>query len=164
MQNPLAPIDVLATNSTFCDPAIDMSESDDASMPSADDRLAENRRTRDLARLVLKTGEAPTRFVCKPLSPSVVARLLDDRSTVQARLAAFVFGCHEIKLPDGSSLRPGKMLPQSGGITAPADENKWIDEVARRFGLDTIYEIGSVIYERARLPESARGPFSYRGL
>lgn len=165
MLNPLSPIEVLATNSAFCDTAIDSSDSPDGGeFASGEARLAEYRRTRDRSALVLKPDSKPTLFVCKPLAASLVARLLDERSLPQARLGAFVLGCHEVVLPDGSKLAPKRLSPQVGGAAAPTDENAWVDEIARRFGLDTVYEIGSVIYERARLPESARGPFSYRGL
>lgn len=162
MLNPLAPLDVYATNTVFCDPAIDTSDPDDADLPSAAQRMEAYRKTRDASGLVMRPDQRPTVFVCKPLSASLVAKVLDGRTLLAAHLAAFVYGCHEIRLPDGTPVKPAKLVTVSGGTSVPANEDAWIDTVARRFGLESIYEIGSVIYERARLPEGARGPFFYR--
>lgn len=152
---------MLATNDMFCDPAIDASEAADADVPGPDERLAEYRKTRDPKALVLKSEQKPTWFVCKPLSPTSAVGL-DGFTLLGARRMAFVLGCHEVRLPNGDVMKPKKLKAGPGGTALPADENAWVDEIGRRFGLETIYEIGSVIYERARLPESARGPFSYR--
>lgn len=162
MLNPLAPLEVYATNTVFCDPAIDTSDPDDEDLPSAAARMETYRKTRDASGLVMKSDQRPTVFVCKPLSASLVAKILDGRTLLAAHLAAFIYGCHEIRLPDGTPIKPVKVKQIEGGPGVPTDENLWIDTVSRKFGLETIYEIGSVIYERARLPEGARGPFFYR--
>lgn len=162
MLNPLAPLEVFATNATFCDPAIDTSEPDDPDLPSAAARMEAYRKTRDPSALVMKPDQRPTAFVCKPLAASLVAKVLDGRTLLSAYLAAFVYGCHEIRMPDGEPIKPAKLVQIASGPSVPTNEDLWIDTVARRFGLETIYEIGSVIYERARLPEGARGPFFYR--
>lgn len=162
MQTTLAPLEILATNEMFTDPAIDMSDPDDPSVgPSAEDRLAEYRRTRDMSALALKPDVAPTVFVCKRLQPVLAARALDTVTQAHARLNAFIFGCHEIRTPD-VVMKPKKLAASAFGASTPADENEWVNAVAARFGLSTIHEIGQVIYERARLPEAAKGPFSYR--
>ena len=54
MLNPLAPLEVFATNTMFCDPAIDTSDPDDAELPSAAARMEAYRKTRDASGLVLK--------------------------------------------------------------------------------------------------------------
>lgn len=162
MQNPLAPIEVLATNAMFCDPAIDQTDADESELPPAAERIEQYRKTRLLSALVFVPDVKPTLFVCKLLSASTAAKLLDGMATQRAWLSAFVLGCHEIRLPDGTTMRPAKMTAGANGTSAPADENRWIDEVSRKFGLETVYEVGSVIYERARLPEGAQGPFFYR--
>lgn len=159
----LAPLELLATNEMFCDPAIDMSDPDSPeSGPSAEDRLSEYRRTREMAALVMRSDATPTVFVCKRLQPVLAARALDTVSTAHARINAFVFGCHEIRLPSGEIMKPRKLNASAYGASAPVDEAEWINAVATRFGLATVHEIGQVIYERARLPEAAKGPFSYR--
>ena len=163
MLNPLAPLLVLATNTVYCDPAIDTSEHEASDVPTAAERMEAYRRERDVAKLILRDDPKPTYFVCKPIGASACAKHLDHLPQLRAFLNAFVFGCHEIRLASGEVVKPAKLSGDRDGVTAPEKENAWIDEVARRFGLETIYEIGSVIYSRARLPEEARGPFYYPG-
>jgi hypothetical protein len=159
--NPLTPLLVLATNSVFCDPAIDSSEHDTPDVPGPVERMEAYRRERDVSKLVLRDDPKPTWFVCKPLAASACAKHLDHQLQLRAFLSAFVLGCHEVRIPGEEPMRPRKMAPERDGMTGPANENEWIDAVARRFGLETIYEVGAVIYGRARLPEGARGPFFY---
>jgi len=161
-QSPLDPLEVLATNSAFTDPAIDTSESDDPEVPSSADRLAKYRADRDLAHLVLN-GSETTRFVCKPISRAFALKVLDGLPLHLARVSAFLVGCHEIRQPEGKVLAPRKLSAGKMGTSIPQNEDEWLNRVIGAYGAETIYEIGSVIYDRARAPEAALAPFSYLG-
>jgi hypothetical protein len=158
--NPLAPLEVVATNNMFFDPAIDMDDPDGDGL-SAEERLTEYRKTRDLSVLVKRPGQEFTAFVCKPMVAAFERNALRPLHESMRLGGAVLACCHLVKLPDGSELRPTtKLKPLSFGMQAP-DEKEWIGELTRRFGSDTIEEIGAVIIERARLPEGARGPFPF---
>jgi hypothetical protein len=163
VQDPLGPLEVIATNPMWRDPAIDMSEpaADADGAPSAEERLAKYRETRDRAVLVLKPDVAPTLFVCKPLPAVFVQTTLAGMSPHARALFAFVAGCHLVKLPNGGELKAAKLQPSAYGTSRP-DEHAWIETITRKFGMDTVTEIGDVIFARARLPEGAPGPFPYR--
>jgi len=156
MADTFGPFEVLATNDAWTDPAID----GDADGPEAGtQRLAEYRRTRDVAVLRLRDGVTPTLFVVKPLGATYIASVVDTFSGDTFRhVMSFMASCHEIRRADGSRLEPaGKLAKSVKGTMVGNDE--WIDTVAAEFGLLTVYEIGSVAYQRARLPRAARGPF-----
>jgi hypothetical protein len=154
---------VVATNNMFFDPAIDMDDPEGEG-PSAEERLAEYRKTRDLSLIVKRPGEEFTRFVCKPMVAAFERNALRALHDGMRLGGAVLACCHLVKLPDGSELRPtSKLKPLSFGMQAP-DEKEWIDTLTRRFGSDTIEEIGAVIIQRARLPEGARGPFPFAGM
>lgn len=152
MQNPLAPLDVLATNEMFRDPALaDLSEAE----------LAEYRATRDLDAIRARLPESPkpTVFVVKRLPPVSTAGM-EGMSRSFRELLAFLQACHCVVLPDGAPLEPDrkKMSKAAGGVSQADDE--WFNRIAARFGVETCYEIGRVAFEWARLPESAKGPFT----
>jgi hypothetical protein len=162
VQDPIGPIEIIATNAHFFDEAIDMDDPEGEG-PSAEERLAEYRKTRDLGCLVQKPGKEFTRFVCKPIPAAFERAVLRGVGESVRYGFAVLAGCHLVKLPDGSEMRPGKLKPYSYGTQAP-DEKEWIGALTRKFGSATIDEVGAVICERARLPEGARGPFPFAGL
>lgn len=157
--DPIGPIDVIATNSMFSDPAIDHGTGDDG--VTGEERLEAYRRTRDLADLRLVAGVEPHRFRAKPL-PGVFAQSVLAGMVAPARNAlAFATACHEIVLPTGAVLRPKSVKTSSHGTRCSDDA--WVNDMIDRFGAETIEEVGRVAYERARLPRDARGPFSWWG-
>jgi hypothetical protein len=151
LHDPIAPLEVVATNEMFRDPALaDLSEAE----------LDEYRKDRDLAALQDRLQCAPTAFVVQRLPPTAAMSL--DGMTLNLRLfSAFVMGCHEVRLPDGAVLKPEpkKMRPGANGTKLADDE--WFNAVSDRFGLETCYEIGRVAHQWARLPRAAHGPFIY---
>ncbi len=166
MQDPLSPFDVVCTNAMFFDPAIEMADAEsgdgdrvEGAAPQSP-MLDEYRKTRDVSKLAKKPGAEFTRFVCKPLPASFVAAVLDNMNLTVRHMIAFRQSCHRVCLPEGGDIKPpNKLRPEACGTKAADDV--WIDVVARRFGLETIYEVGRVIYERARLPEGAHGTGPY---
>ena len=155
--DPIAPLDVYATNAADCDPAID--DADAADGPSAEDRLDAYRKTRDPAALVLRAGASPTRFVVRGMSAMFVQSVLASLPAQPRNALAFACACHEVVLPDGAVLKPRSLKAAAHG--ARCSEDEWLDVIAQRFGVATVDEIGRVAYERARLPRDARGPFSF---
>jgi hypothetical protein len=162
VQDPIGPIEIVATNAHFFDPAIDMSDPEGEG-PSAEERLAEYRKTRDLSALVKLPSLEFTRFACKPVPAAFERAALRGMAESVRYGFAVLVACHLVKMPDGSELRPGKLKPYSYGTQAP-DEKEWLGLLTRKFGAATIDELGAVICERARLPEGARGPFPFAGL
>lgn len=165
MQDPLANVfEIVLTNSTWMDPAIDMSDPDDVDSPSAQEALTKYRETRDMTVLRFKTDVKPTLFVCKRLPAGIVQSFLLTLAPNARALWAVLHGCHEIRMPDGSKLVPKKLERSGHGsqIVKDPHADEWLNTIRNRFGLAAIDEIGDVIYELSRLPEGAKGPFGYR--
>jgi hypothetical protein len=159
VSDPIAPLDVLATNAHFSDPAIDHATADDG--PTGEERLEAYRRSRDPKELSFLPGLEPHRFRAKPLPAVFAASVLEGMVPSARNALAFATACHEVVLPDGATLRPRSVKASSHGTRCSDDE--WVNTIAERFGLETVYEVGRVAYERARLPRGARGPFSWWG-
>lgn len=154
-RDPFAPFEVVAVNSAWTDPAIDTTDAPDgAEDASAEERLERYRKTRNLAALVLKG--APTRFVLRPLSAALLVRY-DTMAPAERLATCFLVGCHEVRPPEGPALRPAKLERLHGGARIATDA--WIETVAARYGLETVYEMGAVVDRISRLPVEQRGPF-----
>lgn len=151
LHDPVAPLEVVATNEMFRDPALaDLS----------DVEVEEYRKSRDLGPFKDRLKEPPTVFVVQRLPPTV-AITLDSMTGPMRLLTAFAVACHEIRLPDGATLRPEAKRMRGGSNGTKVADDEWPNLVADRFGLDTIYEIARVAHEWARLPRAAHGPFTY---
>lgn len=151
MHDPIAPLDVLATNETFRDPALsDLSDAE----------LEQYRKDRDLAAIKDRLSGAPTAFVVKRLPPTA-AVTLDSMAGHMRLFTAFVLAVHEVRLPDGAVLKPEPKKMRAGMNGTQIAPDEWFNDVADRFGVDTCYEIARVAHEWARLPRAARGPFTY---
>ncbi len=151
LHDPIAPLDVLATNGMFRDPALaDLSEAE----------LDDYRRTRDLEAVQARLKGEPTRFIVRRLPPSVIIAM-EGMGGAARLFQALLFAVHCVRLPDGAELCPDPktMKPGPNGTRYAPDE--WFDQLATRFGIETCYEVGRVAFEWARLPGAAKGPFSY---
>lgn len=173
--DPLGTLDVVATNDHFCDPAIDLVDpnppeevefdgSEDTAdqpvvLPYAQRVIVHYRKTREVKDLPVKTGLKLTLFRIRQLKTKFTPAV-DGMSFEAQLLYAFCAACFEVKLPDGTSLKPrrAKEVIVIGGHTMP-DEEHWVELVRKRFGIATILEVGSVAFQKARLPEDAKGAF-----
>lgn len=157
MQDPFKPLEIVATNSQFYDPAID------TDVPDAAERMARYHETRELDALAWKDGAERTLFVCKRLPAPYAACVLENLGGTMRWITAVAAGCHLVRLPGGKTMAPSKKpRPQSYGVEGA--ENAWLDELRDAFGIETLYEVGRVISEHANLPKDAKGPyFSPRG-
>lgn len=163
MQDPIAPLVAVATNGMFSDPAIDHSDPDGADeggnpLPSGAERLAKYRETRDVAHLVFRAEVKPTEFVLSPI-PANYASVLEQSAPITRNVLAFLASCLEVRLPDGSVLRPRKIVP--GAYKTRHAEDDWVETCTAQWGIETVYEMGRVAYERARLPKGSKGPYWY---
>ena len=154
MNDPFTPLEIVATNGQFCDPAID------ADVPDADERMARYRETRELDALAWREGVERTVFVCQRVPAAYAACVLANMSGTTRLVSAVLAGCHLVRLPGGQTLAP-KRAPRGGNHGVQIAESEWLDALRDRFGLETLYEIGRVIDDAARLPKGAKGPFYY---
>lgn len=151
--DPVAPtIRVVRCNSRYCDPAIDTVETS----------LDAYRATRDPDTLKFREGIKPAWFVLRRLRASFVLEALDTFEGAARISVAARAGIAAVELPDGRRIEPSSS--DRGAYDTPIADAAWLDDLARRFGIDTVREMGRVIVELSALGEGARGPlFSSAG-
>jgi hypothetical protein len=148
--DPLATIDVVPAYADTLDPAVD---------PKASN-LDGYKKTRNPKLLVMREGMRPAKFKLQPIEASYLAERLDSLDLFAKLAAAFMVSCHEIELASGEKIRPAVLNddPVHGVKVAT---RAWVNEVARRFRLATVYEMGSVAVQRAQLRPDELGPFDW---
>lgn len=150
MQDPIAPLRIVATNEHFA------AVSDDLDMSPAD--LDAYRRTRDEALVRAKPGRAPTWFVVQRL-PAIVIPTLARMSADELRdQTAFLMACHLVETPTLKHEPEARQYASGIGGTRLAGDD-WFNACARRWGVETCLEVGRVAFQWARLPEGAVGFF-----
>ena len=126
--------------------------------------------TRDEKYLAFREGASPVWFNLRRLSAAWMVDVLDGLfGAPQQRMLAFRAACHAIEAPGeplvvspagSKGARFVAAEPNHGVSLAPEE---WVQEVADRFGLETVQEMGRVAIDLSRLPRAARGPFGYWG-
>lgn len=151
--DPIAPtLRVVRCNARYCDPAIDTVETP----------LDAYRATRDPDVLKLREGQKPAWFVLRRLRASFVMEALDSFEGAARISVAARAGIAAVELPDGRRLEPASS--DRGAYDTPIADAAWLDEIAKRFGIDTVREMGRAVIELSALGEGARGPlFSSAG-
>lgn len=144
--DPVAPLVVVRAFDGACDPAVDWSAT------SAEDY----RRTRDLASVKLLGDAKPTHFHLRRMTARFVLGALEGAAIGERTMLALRAALFRVDLPTGTTVKPGK-TSKSYGLDL-ADE-EWVDEVVRRWGMTTAFEMASVAIRLASLPEDERGPF-----
>ncbi|MBL0219661.1 MAG: hypothetical protein IPQ07_38075 [Myxococcales bacterium] len=136
-------------------------------------RLREYLSTRDPEKIPLAEGTVPTWFVVKRLPAAYLSSVLEGIYPRAAqREHAVRAALHRVELPGGEALSvvPRKSAPKGApftsteaahGVSLAGDD--WIQELADRFGAETIQEMGEAIIDLSRLPRGRRGPFSHWG-
>lgn len=157
-------------NSTSPDPALDGPA---MALPAEGDTMARLGRymlTRDETLLVFRAdGPKPVWFNLRRLSAAWMTDILDGLFSASAqRVLAFRAACHSIDGPEPLTVAAHGT---KGALYVAGEANhgvslappEWVEEVAERFGLETVHEIGRVAIDFSRLPRGARGPFGYWG-
>lgn len=163
---------VLRCNAVEPETAHDYTHADNLVEPASDRPIVKYVRTRDEAHLRLREGVKPTWFHLRRLPAAWMAQQLDPllyRS--QQRVMAVRAGLHQVDAPDGelsttapSDVKAGTKFPcvstDHGVQLAPLE---WVQEIADRWGAETVQEMGELIIVMSRLPKGRRGPFAWWG-
>ncbi len=167
---------VLRCNATNPDDAHDPTHADNTLDDVGARAFSRYIQTRDEGDLRLREGIAPTWFHLRRLPAAWMALQLDPlfhRS--QQRVMAVRAGLHMIETSEGgksvtltttgsSDVKPGSPFPcvvtDQGVQLAPVE---WVQEIADRWGAETVQEMGEVILTLSRLPKGRRGPFAWWG-
>lgn len=122
--------------------------------------------TRDESLLRFRDAMEPTWFHLRRLPAMWLCDVLDGVfSASSQRVLAFRAACHAVMVPGeplsvslhGTAGSRFVASPPDRGVSlAPAE---WVEEVADRFGLETVQEVGRVAIDHSRLPKGSRGPF-----
>jgi hypothetical protein len=162
MTDPLAPLRVLRINPRCIDPAID----------EAGCTVEVFRRyieTRDASVVPLHEGAVPTWFTVKRLPASYLIEVLEPLPLAAQQLLAFRAACHTVEAEgEVLSVHPSEGAPpKTRWVASPASRgvelapDAWVQEIADRYGADTVREIGQVACDHAHLPFVRRGGFRW---
>lgn len=153
--NPLDPIvRVVRTNPTDPDPALNL-----ATDPDNLSRFVAYRRDRDPEKAPLVEGKTPTWFYVRRLPAAYVASVIDGIYPRAAqRIHAVRAAVCRVELAEGDALTPTAPTDASFGVSLAPDA--WAQDLADRFGAETLQELGEVALDLSRLPKGRRGPFS----
>lgn len=133
---------------------------DDAIDPMASD-VDEYLKTRNPDLIHALPGQHLVAAVIKPLPVAVYAQV-DTLSTVQAKLLqAFRIACTAVETAPGATLMPMEAVRLSDGKPHTIWGNEEFEELGRMYGIQFIYEIGTVIMERAEPGKAWRGGVRY---
>lgn len=147
ISNPTGPITVVRINRESRDPALD----DKMDFEKYAD-------TRDPSLIKEKDGQRATRFELTPLDAIFCAEYVDSKLTIpQQNMMAFLASCHAYTLPSGNVVRADVKV---GAYGQPMASMEWAREVAARFGITTMYELGHVTWTRTRLPVEGALPLT----
>lgn len=127
-------------------------------------------RDRDPAKAPLVADVTPTWFVVRRLPAAYLSAVIDGIYGVAAqREHAVRAAVHRVEVTGGDVLSVTPRKGASEGTPYLSTEaahgvalagNDWVQEIADRFGAETIQELGAVALDLARLPRGRRGPFS----
>lgn len=127
-------------------------------------------RDRDPAKAPLVEGLAPTWFVVRRLPAAYLSAVVDGIYGVASqREHAVRAALHRVEVAGGDVLCVTPRAGAAAGTPFLATEaahgvhlagTDWVQELADRFGAETIQEMGTVALDLARLPKGRRGPFS----
>lgn len=174
MASPIAPtFRVIRVNDTDRDPAFDM----DKNNASADDEngrrpLGRYMHTRDEKDLVLREGIVPCWFNMRRLPAAWIAEVIDPLFTIShQRQMALRGALHRVEDPSGTfETTPSATATAKSEFACVAHKYgvelapvEWLQELADRYGTETLQELGQVALDHARLPKGRRGPFSFWG-
>lgn len=141
MNDPLSPIDVVLVEPFCRDPALD---------PAMDlDAYRAERRAEHIKEL---PGQKAARFRVGLLDRAFLAEKIEGMASETARnTMAFLAACHRVTDAEGHE---HKADVQPGAYDQPMATPAWLNEVADRYGMDAVYELGRVARVRAALPKA----------
>jgi hypothetical protein len=172
---------VLRCNQSDPDPAIDVvamtakpsTSADGAelqvSTPVPPSILAQYIQTRDEELLKLLEGATPCWFHLKRLPAAFLASVIDSLlNRSEQRIMAVRAGLHRVEDPSGalSVVGPkekGEFVASKGDHGTLIAPPAWAQELADRYGAETVQEMGELVLTHSRLRRGAKGPFGYWG-
>lgn len=143
IHDPVAPLSIVSVN----DKAIDWDATD----------LQKYQETRDLELLKPKGDSKPTKFYIRRLPATFVLQALEGASVGEKTVLALRAALFRVELPTGAELKPSKTTKQ---LACEVADEEWVNDLSRKFGLSTLYELAAVAIRLASLPEDQRGPFA----
>lgn len=163
---------VLRCNPSDPDPSIDtaaMGHKPDAPAVGPTD-LSRYIQSRDeeLLRFV-EGGPKPCWFHIRRLPMQFLAAVIDSLlNRSEQRIMAFRAAVHLIEDPDGQLAvvgpkERGEYVATKGDYGVLVAPMAWSQEVADRFGAETVQEIGEIVLTASRLRRGAKGPFGFWG-
>lgn len=163
---------VVRSNPTDPDPAHDPTHADNLVADVSERAMTRYVFTRDEQHLRAREGMRFAWFHLRRLPAAWVAEVIDTLSTVsQQRVMALRAALHRVDDPAGeiattpaADVTAKSAFPcvahRYGVELAPVD---WVQEIADRYGAETVQEMGQIALDHARLPKGRTGPFVYWG-
>jgi hypothetical protein len=144
-------IEIVSAYADTMDPAIDVKAS----------KIERYRERRDPRDLVFLPGMQPVKFRLRPLKKLYLGEVVESQHGHGKIFQAFLACCHEIAIPgEPQPMRP-KSLHEDQTYGVHVAPRSWVEEVADRFSLVHVYEIGLFCIKRAQLSKAALGPFDW---
>lgn len=163
---------VLRCNPSDPDPSIDtvaMGHKLDAPTVGPTD-LSRYIQSRDEELLRFVEGVKPCWFHVKRLPMQFLAAVIDSLlNRSEQRIMAFRAAVHLIEDPAGqlalvAPKEKGEYVATKGDYGVLVAPMAWSQEVADRFGAETVQEIGEIALTASRLRRGAKGPFGFWGM
>lgn len=152
MLDPTTPIRAIVVDPRARDKALD----DDIAA------IREYIRTRDIDKAKLISGIEPAEFILEPLDVIFLAQEIDSEPAESIRRTkAFSASCRSVKC-GADTIKPERLIQGRYGTQLAPDD--FIREVAAKYTMHAVYEMGDVAIQRARLGAAAAGPFGWSGI
>lgn len=152
------------------DEAIDWEAMSSKKTEAGVDYIVEYSKTRDEKYLIVKEGKEPTWFHIKRLPAAFLSCFVETmaQDTLKwhqcLRAALHSVQGHDAEgldvLPEGSK---GKYVASSFNYGVSFVPDEYIQDIADKFGSETLQEMGMIAYTFSRLPKGKTGPFGWWG-
>lgn len=119
---------------------------------------------RDATRIVVLPGQTPIWFTLQPITAIMFANSVESQATPNARyLRAFQWACLSVEglEPGGATLLGDTPINDEMGRGQMIVGERLLNRLADELGLDWLYDIGAVAYQRAKAPKIRGGAVSY---
>lgn len=115
-------------------------------------------QTRDASKLHFVPGKRPTWWEVRPLDVDQWASIEETSSPQRRLIQCVMHALLSIETPDGGNAwRPTRIVPMPGGLDITICSAEEMKHLFSTYGGARLYEIGSVIYERASVGKAQSG-------
>ena len=115
-------------------------------------------KTRDPLALHFVPGKQPTWWTVRPLDVDQWASIEETGSAQRRLIQCVMHALVSIETPDGGNAwRPTRLVPMPGGVDLTICSAEEMKHLFSKYGGARLYEIGSVIYERASVGKDQSG-------